>query len=491
MRMFLLAILVVSSVSAQQANMWVSSELYPANPVWFTSPPAASDIRYRLTKVDIKAFDRPQNSGQQLFTVNPDKHYQSILGIGTSFEETSVYAILKNKTDEQAKEILRALIDPQNGIGMNLFRITIGTSDFSDARAVSDHPQGFYSYQDNPDTPFSIQNDIDLGIIKVLNMAQDVAAACDPPQEIKFLASPWSPPAYMKTSEKLIGGSLKKGHEKQLAIYFRNFVQAYKKHGIPIYAMTIQNEANFTPSTYPGMKLTWQQERDVVIASYDEFQREPKIDTKLWIIDHNFEYWKKADKILNALARMGKKHYVDAVAFHDYSAAPPSNMLKLQQRYPDINLQFSEMSKFGVGGMYDIQQYFLNGSQSYVYWVTMSTQTPDEHNQGPYNTIDRLSPTMLIQKDGDSPEWIKNADYYLLGQFSRFIRPGAVRVHCDFGSPESLTAVAFQNPDASIVFILVNQTDEEQPFQINLLEKFFSASAPQKAVATVVFKQGG
>jgi O-glycosyl hydrolase len=467
--------------------MWVSSELYPENPIWFTNSPKTSEIRYKLTSVDTKSF-KVSNIDAQIFTVNPDKHYQPMLGIGTSFEETSVYAILKNKTDVQAKEILRALIDPQNGIGMNLFRITIGTSDFSDARAVSDHPQGFYSYQHNPDEPFSIQNDIDLGIIKVLNMAQDVAAACDPPQEIKFFASQWSPPTWMKTSENLIGGSLKKGYEKELAVYFRRFIQAYKDQGIPIYAMTLQNEANFTPIAYPGMKLTWQQERDVVIAAYEEFQREPQIATKLWIIDHNFEYWKKADKILDALARMGKKHYVDAVAFHDYSAASPSNMLKLQQRHPDINLQFSEMSKFGVAGMYDIQHYFLNGAQSYVYWVTMSTQTPNEHNQGPYNAIGRLSPTMLIQKDGDSPEWIINADYYLLGQFSRFIRPGAIRIDCDFGTPTSLTAVAFQNPDASIAAVLVNQTNEEQPFQISLHEKFYGASVPEKAVATVVFQ---
>ncbi|MBN1464901.1 hypothetical protein JXA02_04015 [candidate division KSB1 bacterium] len=464
----------------------MSSELYPENPRWFTDPPDSSEIRYRLTPAEIvSAPARPADASAAIFRVNVEETYQSLLGIGTSLEETTVHAILKNKTDEQACEILRALIDPHRGIGMNLFRITIGTSDFSDGRAVSDHPQGFYSYQEKEDDEFSIQNDVELGIIKVLKMALQVAAECEPPQEIKFFASCWSPPSWMKTSASLIGGTLKKGYEKELAVYFRKFITAYAEQGIPIYAMTVQNEPNFAPKDYPGMRLDWRQERDLVIAIHEEFQRQPLIDTRLWIIDHNFEYWKKADKILSSLGRMGKKQYVDAVAFHAYSRAAASNMRKLQQRHPEIDLQFSEMAKFGVRGIYDIQQYFYSGSRSYVYWVSMSTQTPGDHNQGPYNDVSRLSPTMLIKTDGDHPNWYKTADYYLLGQF-RFIRPGALRIACDFGSTDSLTAIAFRNPE-SVVLVLVNQTREEQPFQAWLDRQSYRGAVPGRSVATIVW----
>lgn len=488
MRYLLVILFSVTVLQAQHPSMWVSSELYPENPIWFTNPPDTSEIRYKLTPMDLTSTESTSSQGIPTFTLDPQTTYQSILGIGTSLEATSVYAILKHKTDDQAKEILRALIDPAHGIGMNLFRITMGTSDFSDGRAVSDHPKGFYSYQDHPDEPFSIQNDIDLGIIKVLNLAQQVARECQPPQEITFFASCWSPPPWMKTSGALIGGTLKPGYEDELAVYFRMFVEAYQQQGVPIYAMTIQNEPNFVPDSYPGMKLSWKQERDLVIAIYEEFQKEPKLDTKLWIIDHNFEYCKKADKILNSLEKLGKTHYVDAAAFHDYSDAPASNMQTLQQRHPSLGLQFSEMSKFGVAGMYDIQHYFWNGSQSYVYWVTMSTQEPGEHNQGPYSTLESLSPTMLMKTDGDNPNWYKNADYFLLGQFSRFIRPGAVRISCERGSPKTVTAVAFENPDGSIVVVLVNQTENGQPFFLSHQNQIYKATVPHKSVATVVFE---
>jgi len=460
----------------------MSSELYPEDPVWFTNPPDSSEIRYRLTEATLA--ETPVQNSAVVFHVDPSQTFQTMLGIGTSLEETTVYAMLKNKSDDQTKAILRRLIDPAGGIGMSLFRITIGTSDFSDGRAVSDHPQGFYSYQENPQQPFSIQNDIDLGIIKVLNMAQEVAADCG--QQIRFFASPWSPPPWMKTSNSLIGGTLKKGFEKQLAQYLRRFIEAYAAQGIPVYAMTLQNEANFTPRTYPGMKLSWKQERDLALAAYNEFQKTPRLETKIWIIDHNFEYWKKADRILSSLEKIGAKHVVDAVAFHDYSNAKPAAMGKLKMRHPGVGLQFSEMSKFGVKGMADIQRYFVNGAQSYVYWVTMSTQNPTEHIQGPYNSLDMLSPTLFIQLNGDTPDYVINADYYLLGQFSRYIRPGAVRIGCDFGDECALTAVAFQNPDGAIVVVLVNQTAQQQPFRLEREDHTCSGHVAPKSVATVV-----
>jgi glucosylceramidase len=486
--LFFIMCVTVSAESKQPnpENMVVSSELHPESSIWFTQPPDQSEIRFKLTAFNtLPQSEAAVPDSTTRFVIYPDKRHQSILGIGTSLEETSVYAMLKNKTPAQTRAILRALIDPKHGIGMTLFRVCIGTSDFSDGRAVSSHAQGFYTYQSRPEDAFSIQNDIDLGIVSVLRMALEVAEDCG--QEIRFFASAWSPPAWMKSSEALIGGTLKKGLERQLAHYFRKFIEAYVAQGIPIHAITMQNEANYLPDTYPGMKLTWQQERDLVIATFEAFQRTPKIDTRLWIIDHNFEYWKKADRILQSLEELEKKHYVDAAAFHDYSDAPPANMLKLKQRHPQIGLQFSEMSKFGVSGMADIQSYFFNGAQSYVYWVTMSTQTPEEHNQGPWNTISNLSPTMLMQLNGNTPQWIINSDYYLLGQFSRFIRPGAVRLECPFGDASSLTAVAFRNPDGGMAVVLVNQTAQAQPFHITVGQISCTGTVPDKCVATVTW----
>ncbi|MDP6878829.1 MAG: glycosyl hydrolase, partial [Candidatus Marinimicrobia bacterium] len=102
----------------------------------------------------------------------------------------------------------------------------------------------------------------------MLRLVQDVAANLDPPQSIIFFAAPWSPPAWMKTSEKLVGGTLKKGYEIQVAEYLRRFIEAYQNEGIPIYAISTQNEPNFVPDNYPGMKLSAKQQLDLAIATY-------------------------------------------------------------------------------------------------------------------------------------------------------------------------------------------------------------------------------
>lgn len=479
-----LALTVHNSPAETSVKFWCSSELLPEDSRWFTNPPDESKIRFRLQRQPELKFEPLKSQTIPTFHINPGKMYQTILGFGTSLEETTVYAILKNKSDAQIRELLTALIDPLTGIGLNLFRITIGTSDFSDARSVSQHPQGFYSYQDQKNAPFSIQNDLDLGIIKVLQLAQEVALNLEPPQEIRFFASCWSPPGWMKTSGSLIGGSLKPGFENRLAHYFRQFIEAYAAQGIPIYAMTLQNEPNYLPEDYPGMKLSWQQEYLLARATCETFRTPPALATKIWINDHNFEFWVNADSVLTKLKQAGEGTCVDAVAFHNYSDAPASHMSQLKQRHPNTDVLISEHAEFGVQGMAAIQGYFHHGATAYTYWVTMSTQTTDEHNQGPWNRLDELSPTMLIKRDGDNPDWYRTPEYYLIGQFSKFIRRGARRIECNAGSRNKITAVAFQNPDRTIVVVLVNQTGIEQQFRLIFRAQQVRGTLPAKSMGT-------
>ena len=471
------------------AQVWWSAELLPENPRWYTDPPPESEIRHRLDRRPDLAFG-PVDDGAPgtVFRVDPQEIHQTMRGIGTSLEGTTIYAIRKGNDAAGVRDLLRTLVDPETGLGFSLFRITIGTSDFSDGRSVSDHPQGYYTYRDREDAPFSIQNDIDLGIVETLRMTQTVADEVG--EDIRFFASCWSPPPWMKTSGALIGGTLRPGYAPELARYFRRFVEAYTAEGIPIYAMTMQNEPNFVPDTYPGMRLSWQQEKDLVVATYDEFHPDdgrPALDVRLWINDHNFEDWVNADSILTALEAEGRKHVVDAVAFHNYTDAPAANMTRLRERHPGTSVVFTEHAEWGTAGMHNLQQYFWNGAETYAYWVTFTTRDLDEHNQGPYNRIGELSPTLMIRDDGPLG-WYRTPEYYLLGQFSRFIRPGAVRIGVDRGTPETLTAVAFRNPDGRIVVVLVNQTNAEQPFRLHHDGREAAGVQPHGTVGTYVWR---
>jgi len=461
---------------------------------WYTNPPKPADIAYKLSRQKDIEWKASGNDNVLGFHIDTAITYQSVLGIGTSLEATSIYALLKNKNEQQVRALIRLLVDPVNGMGLTLFRITIGTSDFSDGRAYSTHPQGYYTYQDQQDKPFSIQPDINLGIIKVLQMFIEEAASLKPARDIKFFASSWSPPAWMKTTGNLIGGTLKPGYEKQVAVYFRQFIEAYGEKGIPVHAITIQNEPNFTPDSYPGMRLSPQQERDIALAAYEEFNNttggKRKINTRIWINDHNMNYWTNANKVLNDLQSAGKKNVVDGVAFHHYNPlASPKNMSKLHDLHPGTDIHLTEHAEWGVSGMYTIQEYFMNWSRSYVYWVPMTTIKLDEHNQGPYNSIPELSPPLFIERGTDSSDLYVTPEFYLMSQFSKFIRPGAVRIACNSGTEKTITSVVFRNTDNTMVQVLVNQTGEEQPFRTVIGDHCFEGTLAPRSVGSYIWER--
>jgi O-glycosyl hydrolase len=470
-------------------RVFLSSELHPQDAAWFKKPWPESQWRYKLSEQAPLPLT-PKDAASALATVNvdPGKTYQTVLGMGTSLEETSVYAMAKNHDDKQIREILRSLIDPATGIGMSLFRLAFGTSDFSDGRAVSRQPQGFYSYQDDPRAAFSIENDRKLDIIRVARLA--VAAAKESGQTIRFFASAWSPPGWMKDSGSLIGGKLKTDMIPAYAAYLRKAVQAYEAEGIPIYAVTTNNEHYYMPAQYPGCFFDAGQEKLLVEALGREF-RQAGLKTRIWLFDHNFDAWREPAKSLAGLKAASAQSYAfaDGVAFHHY-AGQPADMTRLHERFPDKSLQFSEGSEWGVKGAAEIVEILRNWSSSYVSWVTMATQTPEEHIQGPFDKAGKLGPLLLIKDDGAGPGWHKIPEYYLYGQFMRFIRPGALRIASDPGSQKTATDVAFKNPDGGIVIVAVNQNAQAQDLRFVIDGKQFTASIPPAVVATYVLAPG-
>ncbi len=290
----------------------------------------------------------------------------------------------------------------------------------------------------------------------------------------------------MKDSGKLIGGKLRTDKIQDYAAYLRKFVQAYQAEGVPIFAITTNNEHLFVPDHYPGCFFDSQQEKLLVEALGKEF-KQANLSTRIWILDHNFDMWKEPAKTLAGLKSDSAESYsfVDGTAFHHYSGSSVQ-MAKLAQAFPDKSIQFTEGAKWGISGMNEIAQIFRNGSSSFVSWVTMVTQTPQEHIQGPYNKPPGLSPVLLIKKDGPGPDWYKIPEYNLYGQFMKFVRPGAVRIESDPGTPETATNVAFKNPDGSIVIVVINQCEWTQDVRFLIDGNQVLASLPPNIVATYV-----
>lgn len=253
----------------------------------------------------------------------------------------------------------------------------------------------------------------------------------------------------MKTNDSLCGGRIDPRHFPSLARYLARFVEAYEAEGIRIHALTPQNEPGYFPRSYPTCGWTASQQRDF-IGDYlgPEFQRRG-IATKIWCYDHNFNNLRFPTAILSDPRAAA---YVDGTAFHHYEGKP-SAMTKLHDKFPDKHVYFSEGSVFGLAGARQIIDFLRNRACSYNAWVTVIDQN-GRPNPGPHN----CSPTCIVL-DRDTLALDYRFDYYLYGQFMKFIRPGAVRIQSNVPL-KSLPNVAVRNRDASIALVVTNLKHE-------------------------------
>ncbi|WP_340008341.1 glycoside hydrolase family 30 beta sandwich domain-containing protein [Paenibacillus sp. FSL K6-0276] len=450
--------------TAGPVSVWLSSEEEPGQTSWFGGP---QEIAYRLSRQRDLLWTEPKSGEMATITITPEHTGQTILGLGTSLEETTVHNLAR-LSPERRREILTRLADASEGIGLNLFRITLGSADFT--------AEPFYSYDDMPEggtdfefEHFSIQKDIDLSIVDTVKLLLSIN-----PEALLF-ASPWSPPGWMKTSGSLIRGSLKEGkrYTAALARYYRLALQAYREAGIPIFAMTLQNEP-LLETGYPSCHMTPERQKELAIALRRELD-EHGIDTRIWIFDHNFsDAWDYTLPILNDGAGYAS---AEGIALHDYEGEPEV-MSALRAAYPDKPLYLTERSLWGTRGADRMAQYFRFGASSYNAWVTML-----DSDIAPHQWTDIPGPTLFIRDAAGSDRYWVTPEYYLLGQYSRFIRRGAVRI-ASGGGMNSVNPVVFRNPDGGYVALVVNCTDRDQDFRLLCEGRQFTASLPAGTVGT-------
>ena len=448
-----------------EVEVWYSSESEPTGRAWLEGP---QEIRHALARQDNLLFEKLRESDGPVIHVDPSVRYQPIEGIGSSLEESTVFNLMR--MDSAGREgVLRRLVHPEDGIGMNLMRICIGSSDFTGRE--------FYTYNDMPPGEldlglehFSIEKDIEYGIISVLRKTLAVNPG------VRFIASPWSPPGWMKTSDSIVGGSFKSEYTDVYARYLRKFVESYAEHDIPVFAITLQNEPLFVPPDYPGCHMTAEQQRDLAVAVRREFD-EHGFDTRILIYDHFFDRGVEfASTILSDPAAAAA---VYGTAFHSY-AGDPEAMSELREAYPDKAIWFTERTYWGARGMSSIIDLFRNWSRTYLGWVTMldSELQPEQWTGTP-------GPTWLIQNVADHNEiWYKD-DFFLIAQFTRFVGFGAYRIESTERLPgDPVNNAAFLNPDGSVVVVLVNESDEIKEIRIAYGGREIRDSLPPRTVAT-------
>jgi len=458
------------AAAASTVQVYLSSEsrtagYEPKNGNWYTSPATGlAGTPYQLSRQADLATAAA--GGAATVTVDTTQQYQTVLGVGSSLEESTIYN-LSRMSAAGRDAALRALVDPVTGAGFDVVRITLGTSDFTS--------HDFYTYDDGAADPtlsrFSIQRDIDYHIISTLQQA----LAINP--NLKIFASAWSAPPWMKTSNAIVGGSLLSQYIPTLATYYGKAVRAYAAQGVPIFGLTLQNEPLFSPADYPGMLVSADQERQLAKAVRAELPT-----TKIWAFDHNFsEGVSYAAGVLTADARSS----VDGIAFHDY-AGDPSAMATVKATYPEKDVLMTERSVWGTAGADRIVQYFRNQATLYEGWVSMLDQ-----NRSPERWSGSPDPTMLVQSTSNPDTFWKLPDYNMIAQFSKYVQAGAKRVASGYGSTGTVTDVAFVNPDNSLVTVVVNQTAAGQSFTLRAGARQFTATLPAKTTGTYVWAGAG
>jgi O-glycosyl hydrolase len=409
-------------------------------------------------------------------TIAVDDHstYQTMVGFGASITDSSAVDLMNNIGSSQRATLMSDLFSPTSGIGLDFLRQPMGASDLS--------ASGNYSYDDQPPggsdptlADFSIAHD-QTAIIPLLQQAR----ALNP--NVTIDGTPWSPPGWMKTSDSMIGGTLKTEDFSALAGYFVKFLQAYEAAGVHVNYVTPQNEPLYIPGGYPGMGLSPQDEQTLIRDYLAPAIANAHLTTKVLAYDHNWDAPGYPEQIYsdpNAAAA------TPGTAWHCY-AGDPGAMTAVHNAYPNEETHLTECS----GGTWQgtDQQAFdatmsllVQAPRNYARDVVLWNLALDE-NMGPTNGgCLTCRGVVTVATNGTVT---KNVDYYALGQLSKFVLPGATRIGSTNLADGSVEDVAFRNTDGSTVLVAHNPTSSPKTFNVDYGQAGFSYTLNGGAAVT-------
>jgi len=446
----------------------------------------SSEARWWLTTADGKqklaeqAALPPQAAptAGTIIHIDPSKRYQRIVGFGASITDASA-DLIQGLPVEKREALLQELFGRRNGgLGLSFTRLTVGASDFSSTHYSLDDSPG------NRSDPMLAHYSIAPAKKAMLPTARR-ALAINP--DLKVMISPWSAPAWMKTSRSLIKGKLDPDAYPAFAAYLARTVEEFGREGVPVFALSIQNEPDFEPENYPGMRMSPPERADFIGGHLGPLLKRRRIATRILEWDHN---WDKPEQPLGTLADPVANRYIAGVAWHCY-AGDVSAQSKVRQAYPDKEVWFTECSggewapKFGETLGWMTRNLIIGTTRHWARGSLMWNLALDP-KYGPHLggcgdcrgvvTIDPV--TGAIER---------NVEYYALGHASRFVLPGARRIDSDNGI-DGIETVAFLNPDGRTIAVIVHNSSKElRDVTFAAPTERFAVRIPAGAVATLVW----
>ena len=396
---------------------------------------------------------------------------QTMQGFGGAFTEASAYNL--SRVEKNIREqLLKAYFDPIDGIGYSMGRISINSCDFG---------LGTYDYvQPYDESLQSFDVSRDQHIIDMIKEATKIAQ-----KDLQIIASPWSPPFWMKDNLKAIkGGKLLKKYYALWVQYIIKFIEAYKDQGITIDALTIQNE--------PAANQRWesclydaQDEKEMVLV-LGKALKESNLTTKIYIWDHNRDImFERASRILKDKEASS---FIYGIAFHWYDNDQFLEVKKTHDTFKDKHLLFTEgcqeggphlhsydvAERYGKNMMHDIS----NGTEGYIDWNLFLDTTG-----GPNHVNNLCSSPIMV--DVFPETMILNPSYFYIKHFSKHIPKGSKRM---FSSNHTILHNVFLRPDGSYVAVLLNLHDVDYHVSSHHNHVNFETYLPAHSIQTIIIK---
>lgn len=410
--------------------------------------PASPQIDVRVTSSSQRYAAAPnlawaaasQSAAVDHITLIPEIKFQSILGFGGAFTDASCY-VFNQLAPEARAQLFHEMFHPSE-MGFNTGRVCVGASDYS---------TGVYSYDDgDPDpglTRFSIDHDRQY-ILPMLRQARSINP------NLFLFSTPWSPPGWMKFNNSMLGSSMRNHYFDAYAQYYLKFLRAYADAGIPIQALTAQNEVD-TDQDGRMPACIWGQEYEIKFLRdfLGPLLATSGMQTQIWILDHNYNLW---GRVLCTLEDPGLRPFVSGVAWHGYFGTPDM-MSKVQQAYPEIEMHLTEggpdytdpnyatdWCKWGA----TFTDVFRNSCRSITSW-NLALDENGKPNLGPFPCGG------VVTINSQTKEISRSGQFWTFAHFSRSIHRGARRFESQ-GTASGLHHVAFENPDGRQILLLTN-----------------------------------
>lgn len=445
---------------------------------------SADSTNLRLSKTDNLTFQEMKQplETQTCIFVNPDKKYQTFLGIGGAITDASAEVFAKLSPAKQ-QEFLNAYYSKDKGIGYTLLRTNMNSCDFS---------SGSYTYVETGDKDLKTFN---IGHDKQYRIPLIKKALALVGKDATLYISPWSPPAFMKDNNDMLhGGKLLPEYRQSWANYYVKYINALQKEGIPVWGLTVQNEP-MANQTWESCIYSAADERDFLKNYLGPTLKKAGLgDKKITVWDHNRDLLLQRTNTI--LEDPQASQYVWGIGFHwyeDWSGGEQvyENVGKVNELYPNKKLMFTEgcNDKFNPKNLQlwkNGERYgksmindFNNGTVAWTDWNILLDQF------GGPNHVKNFC-FAPIHSDTTTGELIYTPSYYFIGHFSKFIDKGAKRISAASSRSQLLTT-SFINNDGKVVTVVMNQSNKKVTYNLCIGTAATEVTILPNAIQTLVY----